>query len=55
VVVAAEREIEGRGRVVLRYSGTESLARVMVEADDDALVRKTAERVADVIRENLGA
>jgi phosphoglucosamine mutase len=55
VVVAAEREIEGRGRVVLRYSGTESLARVMVEADDDALVRSTAERVADVIRENLGA
>jgi phosphoglucosamine mutase len=55
VVVAAEREIEGRGRVVLRYSGTESLARVMVEADDDALVRTTAERVATVIRKYLGA
>jgi len=54
VVVAAEREIEGRGRVVLRYSGTESLARVMVEADNEALVRLTAERVADVIREHLG-
>lgn len=54
VVVAAEREIEGRGRVVLRYSGTENLARVMVEADDDALVRTTAERVATVIREHLG-
>jgi phosphoglucosamine mutase len=54
VVSAAEREIEGRGRVVLRYSGTESLARVMVEADDDALVRNTAERVANIIRLHLG-
>ena len=41
--------------VVLRYSGTENLARVMVEADDDALVKTTAERVAAVIREHLGA
>ncbi len=54
VVAAVEREMAGRGRVVLRYSGTESLARVMVEADDDSLVRRSAERVADVIREHLG-
>jgi phosphoglucosamine mutase len=54
VVLAAESEIAGRGRVVLRYSGTESLARVMVEADDDAVVKRTAERVANVIREHLG-
>ena len=54
VVVDAERAIAGCGRVVLRYSGTENLARVMVEADDDALVRVTAERVASAIREHLG-
>ena len=54
VVLAAERELEGRGRVVLRYSGTESLARVMVEADDDAVVKSTAEQVAAVIRQHLG-
>ncbi len=54
VVAAAERDVVGRGRVVLRYSGTENLARVMVEADDDALVRSTAERVAAVIRQHLG-
>jgi phosphoglucosamine mutase len=54
VVAEAERAMEGRGRVVLRYSGTESLARVMVEADDDTLVKSTAERVATVIREHLG-
>jgi phosphoglucosamine mutase len=55
VLVAAERALDGRGRVVLRYSGTESLARVMVEADDAALVQSTAERIAAVIRDNLGA
>ncbi len=54
VVAEAERAIEGRGRVVVRYSGTESLARVMVEADDDTLVKNTAERVATIIREHLG-
>jgi phosphoglucosamine mutase len=54
VVADAERAVEGRGRVVLRYSGTEKLARVMVEADDDVLVQHTAERVAAVIRTHLG-
>ncbi|HZN55205.1 MAG TPA: phosphoglucosamine mutase [Candidatus Polarisedimenticolaceae bacterium] len=53
VVEAAERDVAGRGRIVLRYSGTENLARVMVEADDDALVRGTAERIAASIRDHL--
>jgi phosphoglucosamine mutase len=53
VVAEVERAINGRGRVVLRYSGTEGLARVMVEADDEALVRTSAERVAAIIREHL--
>jgi phosphoglucosamine mutase len=55
VVREAERELAGRGRVVLRYSGTEPLARVMVEADDGKLVRRTAEGIAAAIRERLGA
>jgi phosphoglucosamine mutase len=54
VVAAVEREIGERGRVVLRYSGTEGLARVMVEADDDTLVKDSAERISAVIREHLG-
>jgi phosphoglucosamine mutase len=53
VVAEVERAINGRGRVVLRYSGTEGLARVMVEADDEALVRTSAERVAAIIRKHL--
>ncbi len=33
---AAERELDGNGRVVVRYSGTEKLARVMIEAESEA-------------------
>jgi phosphoglucosamine mutase len=54
VVAEVERAVGGRGRVVLRYSGTEGLARVMVEADDEMLVKTSAERVAAIIREHLG-
>jgi phosphoglucosamine mutase len=54
VVAEVERAVDGRGRVVLRYSGTEGLARVMVEADDETLVRDSAERIGAVIREHLG-
>jgi phosphoglucosamine mutase len=55
VVIQAESELSGRGRVVLRYSGTEPLARVMVEADDEKLVTGIAERLASTIRERIGA
>ncbi|HEX4823767.1 MAG TPA: phosphoglucosamine mutase [Candidatus Polarisedimenticolaceae bacterium] len=54
VVAAVEREIGDRGRVVLRYSGTEGLARVMVEADDHTLVKNGVDRISAVIREYLG-
>lgn len=50
----AEQELRGRGRVVLRYSGTESLARVMVEADDPELVERLGETLAGVIAAELG-
>ncbi len=47
-------ELEGRGRLDIRYSGTESLARVMVEADDAALVERCARRAAEAIARNMG-
>jgi len=50
----AERLLEGRGRVLLRYSGTEPLARVMVEADDPELTERLAERLAGVVASVLG-
>ena len=38
-IEAAERELDGNGRVVVRYSGTEALARVMVEAESEERMR----------------
>jgi phosphoglucosamine mutase len=43
------------GRVVLRYSGTENLCRVMVEGPSEQVVRDHAERIADAVRKEIGA
>ena len=50
---AAENELQGRGRVLLRYSGTESLARVMVEGEDDTQVERLAGVLAQTIKKAL--
>ncbi|MGH9396325.1 MAG: phosphoglucosamine mutase [Terriglobia bacterium] len=49
-----EDEMKGRGRVVLRYSGTEPLARVMVEGDRAAAVERHATEIAAAIEKTLG-
>jgi phosphoglucosamine mutase len=46
--------LEGRGRVLVRPSGTEPLVRVMVEAPDEAECRQIAERLADLVQQQLG-
>ncbi|HTY83980.1 MAG TPA: hypothetical protein VMB19_07165, partial [Silvibacterium sp.] len=51
----AEESLNGNGRVVVRYSGTEPLARVMIEAESEDLMRRHAEAIAGAIRESLGA
>jgi len=43
------------GRIVLRYSGTEQLARVMVEAEHDADVLRFSQSLADALRSSIGA
>ncbi|MBS1820477.1 MAG: phosphoglucosamine mutase, partial [Acidobacteria bacterium] len=42
------------GRVVIRYSGTEALARVMIEAESEPLMRLHADTIANAIRAELG-
>ena len=52
---AAEEELKDTGRVVIRYSGTEALARVMIEAESEEVMRRHAEAIAGAIRTELGA
>lgn len=54
-VATAENELAGRGRVLLRPSGTEPLVRVMVEGSDRSQVEQLAERLAGVVRAQLTA
>jgi phosphoglucosamine mutase len=51
---AAEAELKDSGRVVIRYSGTEALARVMIEAESEEAMQKHAEAIAEAIRAELG-
>jgi phosphoglucosamine mutase len=53
-IKAAEQELKDSGRVVIRYSGTEALARVMIEAEDEGAMRRHADAIADAIRAELG-
>jgi phosphoglucosamine mutase len=53
-VVEAESMLNGKGRVLLRPSGTEPLLRVMVEGEDDNLVNQCAERIAETVRSVAG-
>lgn len=50
----ANRRLDQRGRVLLRYSGTERLARVMIEGEDADEIQELAERIADAVRSELG-
>ena len=51
---AAETELAETGRVVIRYSGTEALARVMIEAESEERMRHHADAISDAIRIELG-
>jgi phosphoglucosamine mutase len=49
-----ERQLEGNGRLLLRYSGTENLARVMIEGRDQAEIERLANGLGAVIERELG-
>jgi phosphoglucosamine mutase len=50
----AESELEGNGRVVVRYSGTEKLARVMIEAESEHQMRRHTDAIASAIQQAIG-
>jgi phosphoglucosamine mutase len=54
-IAAAERELDGNGRVVVRYSGTEALARVMIEAESQEQMNRLAGAIVESIQAELGA
>lgn len=54
-VANAESELSGRGRVLLRPSGTEPVVRVMVEGEDTALVNKLAVQLAGIVESALSS
>ncbi len=54
-IAAVEAELAGRGRVLVRPSGTEPLVRVMVEAPTDGDARHAADRLADAVRAAAGS
>jgi phosphoglucosamine mutase len=49
----SEQRLNGCGRLLVRYSGTEPLLRIMVEGEEDALIREIAENLAHVVRRHL--
>ena len=49
-IAAAEAELEGRGRLVIRKSGTEPLIRVMAEGDDPELVQRLVDDICEAVR-----
>jgi len=50
----AEAALEGAGRVLVRFSGTEPLVRVMIEGPDETMIRQWAVEIAAAVRESLG-
>jgi phosphoglucosamine mutase len=54
VIDSAQQELDGNGRVVVRYSGTEALARVMVEAETEDKMKALATTIASAIKTHLG-
>jgi phosphoglucosamine mutase len=54
-IEAAERDLDGNGRLVVRYSGTEALARVMVEAESEEKMQAITAKIAGEIQKALGS
>jgi len=54
-VEAAEKQLDGRGRVLVRYSGTEPLLRIMMEGPDEGEIASLSENVRAVVQQSIGS
>ena len=55
VMRSVESRLEGSGRLLVRYSGTEPLLRVMLEGRDQAEIRRWGQEIIDAVRQHVGA
>jgi phosphoglucosamine mutase len=54
-IASVEKDLGARGRLLVRYSGTELLARVMLEGENEDRIRRMAQDIAEEIRKEIGA
>ena len=53
-LAGAQNDLGGKGRILVRYSGTENLVRVMVEGENETQIKAIAENLRDVLRQEIG-
>jgi phosphoglucosamine mutase len=55
VMQSVESRLAGSGRLLVRYSGTEPLLRVMLEGRDQAEIKKWGQEIIDAVKQHVGA
>jgi phosphoglucosamine mutase len=53
LMAGIEKKLEGTGRLLVRYSGTEPKLRIMLEGEDEAVIQAYADELADAVRKHL--
>ena len=53
-IEAGEQRLNGTGRILVRYSGTEPVLRIMVEGEQDLMIREVADHLVQTVRARLG-
>lgn len=53
-VQAVEAELKDRGRVMIRYSGTEPICRIMIEGPEESAIQRMGEHLADIVKQGIG-
>ena len=54
LVSETEKSLSGKGRVLLRYSGTEPKVRLLIEGSDESMIHAAADRIAEALQKTIG-